>query len=108
MYSGWVHKQCSDVVLLVKVEDTSVCRMWVREDDREDSSIVKSIDLGNGVQLENVGKFNHLGDMQNGRGVKSASVARVQCVLGKVQRFIRDLDEEGSAIKAESESVCDV
>ena len=46
--SGWVHKQCS-----------FVCKMCERG-DKEDRSVEESLDLGNGVHLENFGKFCYL------------------------------------------------
>ena len=67
--SGWVHKRCIDVKgSLARVEDIFVSNM----------------DLGNGVHLENVGKFCYLGDMLNGGGgADFASIARVRCAWGK-------------------------
>ena len=59
---------------LVRAEDTFVCKTCEREVDEEDRN-VESFDLGNGVHLENVGKFYYLGDMLNGDGVNSASMA---------------------------------
>ena len=40
--------------------------MCERADDGEDNVVNESMDLGNGVDLENVGKFCYLGDMLNG------------------------------------------
>ena len=39
-----------------------------RAGDEEDRNMEESSDLGNGVHLENVGKFCYLGDMLNGGG----------------------------------------
>ena len=56
--SGWVHKQCSGVKgSLVRFEDTFVCKMCEREGDEEDKNVEESLDLGNGIHVENVGKF---------------------------------------------------
>ena len=56
--NGWVHKRCSGVKgSLVRVEDTFVCKTCEREGDEEDRNVEESLDLGNGVHLENVGKF---------------------------------------------------
>ena len=60
------------------------CEGFLRADDREGNGIDESMDLGNGVHLENVGKFCYLGDMLNGGGeTNSASVARVHCAWRK-------------------------
>ena len=84
--SGWVHKRCSGVKgSLVRAEDTFVCKMCERAGDEEDRNVDDSLDLGNGVHLENVRKFCYLGDMLNGGGgVNSASVARARCAWRKV------------------------
>ena len=72
--SGWVHKQCTDVKgSLARVEDTFACKVFA--DDREGNGVDESMDLGNGVHLENVGKFCYLGDTLNGGGANSASIA---------------------------------
>ena len=42
---------------LVKVKDTFVCKACQRAGDEEDRNVEESLDLGNGVYLENVGKF---------------------------------------------------
>ena len=43
----------------------------------EDRNVEESLDLGNGIHLENVGKFRYLGDMLNGGGgANYASMAR--------------------------------
>ena len=54
--------------LLARVEDTFVCQVCERADDRENNGVDESIDLGNGVHLENVEMFCYLGDtcMLNG------------------------------------------
>ena len=65
---------------LARVEDTFVCKVCERADDGENNVVDKSMDLGNGVHLQNVGKFCYLWDMLNGdRGADSASAARVRC-----------------------------
>ena len=67
--SGWVHKRCIDVKgSLAIVEDTFVCKVCERADDGEDNVVDESMDLGNGVHLENVEMFCYLGDtcMLNG------------------------------------------
>ena len=57
-----VHKQYSDAKgSLVVAEDTFTCKTCKRESDEEES-----LDLGNRVHLENIGKFCYLGDMLNG------------------------------------------
>ena len=59
-----------------------------RAGDEEDRNVEESLDLGNGVHLENVGKFCYLGDMLNGGGgANSASVARVHCVWRKFKEL---------------------
>ena len=52
----------------VVVEDTFVCKVCERADDGEDNVVDESMDLGNGVHLENVEMFCYLGDtcMLNG------------------------------------------
>ena len=58
-----------------------MCKMCERAGDEEDRNVEESLDLGNGIHLENVGKSCYLGDMLNGGGgANSASVARVCCV----------------------------
>ena len=42
---------------LVRAEDTFVCKTCERAGDEEDRNVKESLDLGNGVHLENVGKF---------------------------------------------------
>ena len=65
---------------LVRVKDTFVCKTCERAGDEEDRNVEESLDLGNGLHRENVGKFCYLGDMLNGgRGANPASVARVRC-----------------------------
>ena len=44
-----------------------MCKTCERGDE-EDRNVEESLDLGNGVHLENVGKFCYLGDMLNGVG----------------------------------------
>ena len=51
--------------LLARVEDTFVCKVCERADDQEDNGVDESMDLGNVLHLENVGKFCYLGDMLN-------------------------------------------
>ena len=61
------HKRCSGVKgSLVRVEDTFVCKMCERKGGEEDRNVEESLDLRNGVHLENIGKFCYLGDMLNG------------------------------------------
>ena len=65
--SGWVHKRCSGVKgSLVRAKDMFICKTCERAGDEEDRNVEESLDLGNGVHLENVGKFCYLGDMLNG------------------------------------------
>ena len=48
----------------------------------------ESLDLGNGVHLENGEKLCYLGDLLNGgEGVNSASVARVSCAWRKLKEL---------------------
>ena len=51
---------------LARVEDTFVYKVCERADHGEDNDVDESMDLGNGVHLENVAKFCYLGDMLNG------------------------------------------
>ena len=54
--SGWDQKRCIDVKgSLARVEDIFVCKVCERADDGEDNVVNESMDLGNGVHLENVG-----------------------------------------------------
>ena len=65
-----------------------MCKMCEREGDEEDRNVEESLDLGNGVHLENVGKFCYLGDMLNeGGGANSASVARALCAWRKFKEL---------------------
>ena len=64
---------------LARFAATFVCKVCENAVD-DDSHVGECIDLGNVVQLENVGKFCYLGDMlHGGGGTNSASVARVRC-----------------------------
>ena len=82
-----------------------VCKVK-RADDAEDNGVDEIMDLGNGVHLEDVGKFRYLGDMLNGGGgADFASVAKVRCAWRKFKIVVRDLDEEGRVFKAEREGV---
>ena len=87
--NGWVHKRCSGVKgSLVRVEDTFVCKTCEREGDEEDRNVEESLDLGNRVHVENVGKFCYLGDMLNvGGGANSVSLARVHCAWRKFKEL---------------------
>ena len=88
-----------------------MCKVCERAGDGEDKGINKSMNLGNGMRLENVGTFWYLGVMLNGGGVAdSASVERVRCAWRKFKELsaVRDLDEEGGVFKAEREGVYDV
>ena len=78
-----------------------------RADDGEDNDVDESMDLGNGVHLENVGKFCYLGDMHAEWGWTSA--ARVRCARRKFKEFSGILTRKlGGVFKAEREGVCDV
>ena len=60
--SGWVHKRCIDVKgSLARVENIFVCKVCERADDGEDNVVHENMDLGNGVNLEIVGKYCYLG-----------------------------------------------
>ena len=98
---GWVHKRCSGVKgSLARVEDTFVCKVCERAGDGEDSDVDESMDLGNGVHLENVRKFCYLGDMLNGGGgANSASVARVRCAWGKFKELSGILTRKEVSLK---------
>ena len=96
--SGWVHKQCTDVKgSLARVEDTFACKVFA--DDREDNGVDESMDLGNGVHLENVGKFCYLGDTLNGGGANSASIARVCCAWRKFKELSGILTRKEVSLK---------
>ena len=85
-----------------------LCARCVKEQmmERSDNGVDESMDLGNGVHLEDVGKFRYLGDMLNGGGgADFASVAKVRCAWRKFKIVVRDLDEEGRVFKAEREGV---
>mgnify|MGYP007071599789 CR=1 FL=1 len=99
--SGWVHKRCSGVKgLLARAEDTFMCKVCERAEDGEDSDVNESMDLGNGVHLENVRKFCYLGDMLNGGGgANSASVARVRCAWGKFKELSGILTRKEVSLK---------
>ena len=63
---------------LVRVEDMFVCKMCERAGDEEDRNVEESLDLENGVHLENVGKFYYLGDMLKGHVVHGGSLRSYQ------------------------------
>ena len=70
-----------------RCEVTFVFNVCERADDGEDKGVDESLDLGYGIHLENIGKFCYLGDMVNGGGANSLSVARVRCVCRKFKEF---------------------
>lgn len=98
---GWVHKRCTDLKgSLDRAEDTFVCKVCERAGDGEDSGVEESMDLGNGVHLEKVGKFCYLGDMLNGDGgANSASVSRVRCAWGKFRELSGILTRKEVSLK---------
>ena len=60
----------------------------------------ESLDLGNRVHLENVGKFCYLSDMLNGGGgANSASVARVGCAWRKFKELSGILTRKEVSLK---------
>ena len=101
--SGWVHKRCIDVKgSLARVEDIFVSKVCERADDGEDNVVHENMDLGNGVHLENVGKFCYLGDMLNGGGgADFASVAKVRCAWRKFKEMSGILTRKKLSLKLE-------
>jgi len=84
----WVHKKCSDVKgKLMATNVAFVCRKCVR--GVQDVAVrIESLDIGNGVVLEKVGKFCYLGDMLNADGgADSAVVARVRSAWKKFREL---------------------
>ena len=70
----------------------------------EDRNVEESLDLGNGIHLENVGKFCYLGDKLNGGGGEnSASVARVRCAWRKFKELSGILTRKEVSFKLKSE-----
>ena len=60
----------------------------------------ESLDLGNGVHLENLEKFCYLGDMLNGGGrTNSASVARARCARRKFNELTGILTRKKVSLK---------
>ena len=51
--SGWIHEQCS----LARAVDMLVCKLCEREENGKDRDVDESMDLGNGVHLENAESF---------------------------------------------------
>ena len=65
-----------------------MCKTCERAGAEEDRNVEESLDLGNGVHLENVGKFCYLGHMLNGGGgANSVSVARARCAWRKFKEL---------------------
>ena len=91
--SGWVHKQCSGVKgSLVRAEDMFVCKTC--------GNVEESLDLGNRVHLENVGKFCYLGDKLNGGGgANSASMSRARCAWRKFKELSGILTRKEVSLK---------
>ena len=55
-------------------------------DEGRGSDIDKCIDLGDGMQLENIGNFFYFGNMPNGTGgANLAPVAKVRCAWKKLK-----------------------
>ena len=85
---------------LVRAEDTFLCRTCERAGDEEDRNVEESLDLGNGVHLENVGKFCYLSDMLNERGgANSASLARAHCAWRKFKELSRIVTRKEVSLK---------
>jgi len=60
----WVHKRCSCVKGSLSTSgDAFVCAVCEKAGDGEDINTQVSMDLGNGVCQDRVGKFCYLGDM---------------------------------------------
>ena len=100
--NGWVHKRCSGVKgVLARAEGTFVCKVCESVDvNGESGDVDEGIDLGDGVCIENVGKFCYLGDMLNGNGgADSASVARVRCAWRKFKELSGILTKKGVSSK---------
>ena len=77
-----------------------MCKMCERASDKEDRNVEKSLDLGNGVHLENVGKSCNLGNMLNGGGGgNSASMARVHCAWRKFKELSGTLTRKEVSFK---------
>ena len=56
----------------------------------------ESLDMGNGVHVENVREFCYLGDMLNGGGgANSASLARAHCAWRKFKELSGTLTRKG-------------
>jgi len=76
----WVYKCCLVVKsLLSTIGNVFVCKVCEGADD---INLQESMDLGNGVCIDRVGRFCNMGDMLNG-GVNSILVGRVHCAWGK-------------------------
>src|SRR5260221_614300 len=76
----WVHKKCSGISgSLQAASVTYVCKWCASKDDPTAVVLANAgLDIGNGVVLDNVGKFCYLGDMNIADGgADSAVVARV-------------------------------
>ena len=58
-----------------------------------------TVDCGNDIVLERVGKFCYLGDMLNADGgVDSAAVARIRCGRNKVRELASILTRKGTSV----------
>src|SRR5260221_299614 len=92
----WVHKKCSGISgSLQAASATYVCERCASKDDPTAVVLANaSLDIGNGVVLENVVKFCYLGDMINADGgADSAAGTRVQSAWKNSKNYHQYLRE---------------
>jgi len=96
-----VHKRCSGIQGSLQVASpTFRCKQCMRTEQNgggvQDGN---TVDCGNDIVLERVGKFCYLGDMLNADGgVDSAVVARIRCGWNKFRELAPILTHKGASL----------
>ena len=96
----WVHKKCSGVKgSLMKVSAQFVCKTCNKATPIIIETATK-MDIGDGVELEQVGQFCYLGDMLDARGgVDLAVSTRVGCAWKKFRELAPFLTSKGVSLR---------
>ena len=96
---AWIHKRCSGISGKLQNVGNYRCKKCVGDIPVQPVEL-KEISLGNGLQLECVGKFCYLGDMIGaGGGAGEASRARVRSAWAKFRELAPILTSRGASLR---------
>ncbi len=96
----WVHKKCSGIACGLPAASVTCTQRCASRDQPATAALANAgLDIGNGIVLENVGKFCYLGDMINAYGcADSAVVARVRSSWKKFRDLSPILTKKGASL----------